>query len=132
VERVGINVLIDGRGAPEQALVEEGPAAYFSRLPVAEVAAAITRAGVPAQVSNTAGTYICNEVTYLVQHHLATTGRDLVSGFIHLPFLPEQAAARPPATPSMALETQVRGVRAAIELMCTLVEAGATNARARA
>lgn len=118
VERVGINVLIDGRGAEEQALVEGGPAAYFSRLPVAEVARAIALAGVPAQVSNTAGTYICNEVTYVVQHHLATTGRDLPSGFIHLPFLPEQVTNKPPATPSMALATQVAGVRAAIEWLC--------------
>lgn len=120
VERLGINVLIDGRGAPEQTIVEGGPAAYFSRLPVAEVARAITAAGVPAQVSNTAGTYICNEVTYVVQHHLATRGPDLPSGFIHLPFLPEQALTKPPGTPSMALETQVSGVRAAIEYMCAL------------
>lgn len=126
VERVGINVLIDGRGAAEQTLVEDGPAAYFSRLPVAEVAAAITRTGVPAQVSNTAGTYICNEVTYVVQHHLASTARDLPSGFIHLPFLPEQAATKPPATPSMALETQVRGVRAALECLRDLVQARRT------
>lgn len=120
VERVGINVLIDGRGAAEQALVEDGPAAYFSKLPVAKVAAAITKAGVPAQVSNSAGTYICNEVTYVVQHHLATRGRDLPSGFIHLPFLPEQASTKPPGTPSMALETQVVGVRAAIEYIRSL------------
>lgn len=123
VERVGINVLIDGRGAPEQLLVDGGPAAYFSRLPVAEVAAAILRVGVPAQVSNTAGTYICNEVTYVVQHHLASRGRDIPSGFIHLPFLPEQASTKPPGTPSMALETQVLGVRAAIEFMLANREA---------
>jgi pyroglutamyl-peptidase len=121
VERVGINVLIDGRGAPEQALVEDGPAAYFSRLPVAEVAAAISKAGVPAQVSNSAGTYICNEVTYVVQHYFAGAGRETPSGFIHLPFLPEQAASKPPGTPSMALATQVAGVRAAIECLRELV-----------
>ncbi len=120
VERLGINVLIEGRGAPEQALVDDGPAAYFSRLPVAEVATAITRAGVPAQVSNTAGTYICNEVLYVVQHHLASRGRNLLSGFIHLPFLPEQASTKPPGTPSMALATQVAGVRAAIECIRSL------------
>ncbi|MSP22981.1 MAG: pyroglutamyl-peptidase I [Dehalococcoidia bacterium] len=121
VERVGINVLIDGRGAAEQPLVEDGPAAYFSRLPVAEVAAAISMGGVPAQVSNSAGTYICNEVTYVVQHHLAAVGRDLPSGFIHLPFLPAQAATKPPGTPSMALDTQVAGVRAAIECLREIV-----------
>jgi pyroglutamyl-peptidase len=121
VERLGINVLIDGRGAEEQALVEDGPAAYFSRLPVAALAAAISQEGVPAQVSNSAGTFICNEVIYLVQHHLATSRRDLPSGFIHLPFLPEQAASKPPGTPSMALETQLLGVRTAIEWLRDLV-----------
>jgi pyroglutamyl-peptidase len=125
VERLGINVLIDGRGAEEQPLVEDGPAAYFSRLPVAAVAAAIVRGGVPAQVSNSAGTYICNEVTYVVQHHLAGAGRDIPSGFIHLPFLPEQAASKPPGTPSMALGTQVAGVRAAIECLREIVAARA-------
>lgn len=120
VERVGINVLVDGRGAPEETLVEGGPAAYFSRLPVLDLARAIIEAGVPAQVSNTAGTYICNEVTYVVQHHLATTGRDLPSGFIHLPFLPQQVLTKPPATPSMPLDTQVAGVRAAIECIARL------------
>ena len=123
VERLGINVLIDGRGAEEQPLVEGGPAAYFSRLPVATLASAISAAGVPAQVSNSAGTYICNEVTYVVQHHLATSGRDLPSGFIHLPFLPEQAATKPPGTPSMALETQLLGVRTAIEWLRDFVAA---------
>lgn len=130
VERVGINLLVDGRGAEEQPLVEGGPAAYFSRLPVAALAAAISKAGVPAQVSNSAGTYICNEVTYVVQHHLATSGRELVSGFIHLPFLPEQAAAKPTGTPSMALETQVLGVRTAIECLRDLVAARASTAQA--
>ncbi len=123
VERVGINVLVDGRGAAEQTVIEGGPAAYFSRLPVAEVAAAIARAGVPAQVSNTAGTYICNEVIYVVQHHLAEQERELPSGFIHLPFLPEQVLAKPPGTPSMALATQVAGVRAAIECIRSLGDA---------
>lgn len=124
VERTGINLLID-RGPEaldhgEQALVEGGPAAYFSRLPVAPLAEAMTAAGAPSAVSNTAGTYICNEVTYVMQHHLETVGRDLPSGFIHLPYLPEQVAERP-GVPSMELETQVLGVRTAIEFIRDLV-----------
>lgn len=127
VERVGINVLLD-RGPEsstpeEQALVEGGPAAYFSQLPVQDLAARINAAGAPALLSNSAGTYICNEVTYVVQHHLATTGRTMPSGFIHLPYLPEQIPGKRPGVPSMALETQVRGVRAAIECIRELVEA---------
>jgi pyroglutamyl-peptidase len=124
VERVGINLLVD-RGPEsafdgEQALVEDGPAAYFSRLPVGDLAAAIEVAGAPSVVSNSAGTYICNEVTYAMQHHLETAGRDVPSGFVHLPYLPEQVTERP-GVPSMALETQVLGVRAAIEFIRDLV-----------
>lgn len=138
VERTGINLLID-RGPEsgdhgEQTLVDGGPAAYFSRLPVAALAEAMTAAGAPSAVSNTAGTYICNAVTYAMQHHLETVGRDLPSGFIHLPYLPRQVAERPEA-PSMDLETQLLGVRAAIEFIRDLVgapaTAGATGAAGR-
>ena len=129
VERVGINVLLDrgplSTNLEEQALVEDGPAAYFSQLPVSDLASAMARAGAPTRVSNTAGTYICNEVTYVVQHHLASTGRAMSSGFIHLPYLPEQALNKRTDTPSMALETQVLGVRTALEAMRDLVGSGA-------
>ncbi|MDP6582119.1 MAG: hypothetical protein QF681_15805 [Vicinamibacterales bacterium] len=129
IERAGINVLIERDAETsalnERALVEDGPAAYFSRLPVRELARHITGAGVPAVVSNTAGTYICNEVTYVVQHHLSTSGVEMPSGFIHLPYLPQQTAGKPPATPSMALETQALGVRAAVEFIGELVAAPA-------
>ena len=127
VERVGINMLVtrDGEGGAsnEQLLVDDGPAAYFSQLPVVQLARHISDAGAPAIVSNSAGTYICNEVTYVVQHHLASVGRELPSGFIHLPYLPEQTAGKPPATPSMALETQLLGVRAAVEFIRDLAAA---------
>ena len=134
VERLGINLLTDhdaqGAAMPEQELVEDGPAAYFSRLPVRELARAMAAAGAPSQVSNTAGAYVCNEVTYVVQHHLAEAGRDVPSGFIHLPYLPEQVTNKPPQTPSMALDTQLIGVRAAVEfirdLVATRAVAGAT------
>jgi pyroglutamyl-peptidase len=127
VERVGINVLVDrGPESPtheEQTLVEGAPAAYFSQLPVGDLAVRISEAGSPATVSNSAGTYICNEVTYVVQHHLATSGRAMPSGFIHLPYLPEQIQGKRPGTPSMALDTQQLGVRAAIDCIRELVAA---------
>ncbi len=128
VERVGINLLLERDGATaaleERALVDGGPAAYFSRLPVRELAEHMAARGAPTVVSNSAGTYICNEVTYVMQHHLASAGdgRDLPSGFIHLPYLPQQVEGKPPGTPSMALETQVLGVRAAVEFLRELVE----------
>ncbi len=132
LERVGINLLVDrgearpdeSAGPVEQALVDDGPAAYFARLPVGEIAARMSAAGAPTAVSNTAGAYICNEVLYVVQHHLAMTGRDLPSGFIHLPYLPEQVAGKPPGTASMALATQVVGVRAAAAAIAERAAAG--------
>ncbi len=137
VERVGINLLVERDGATatleERALVEGGPAAYFSRLPVRELAEHMTAGGAPTVVSNSAGTYICNEVTYVMQHHLisASGSRDLPSGFIHLPYLPQQVAGKPSGTPSMALETQVLGVRAAVEFLRELVETRAAAAGGR-
>ena len=102
-----------------EGLVDGAPAAYFARWPVADVARHIVEAGVPAAVSNTAGTYICNEVTYAVLHYLATSPRwsrrEPTAGFLHLPYLPAQAAPKREGTPSMSLETQLRGVGAAIE-----------------
>lgn len=134
VERVGINLLIDRDEATaavqERAIVEGGPAAYFSQFPVHDLAKHIVDMGVPAVVSNTAGTYICNEVTYAMQHHLAGRGLHLPSGFIHLPYAPEQVADRS-GVPSMALDAQVAGVRAAVEFIRDLVANPASARGAR-
>ncbi len=70
-------------------------------------------ADVPAQVSNTAGTFVCNHLMYGVLHFLAASGRAARAGFIHVPWLDSQTLARP-AEPSMALATMVRGVEAAL------------------
>lgn len=132
VERVGINVLIDRdettAAVQERAIVEGGAAAYFSQFPVHDLARHIADTGVPAVVSNTAGTYICNEVTYAMQHHLAGRGLHRPSGFIHLPYTPEQVAERP-RVPSMALDAQVAGVRAAVEFIRDLVADRAAPSR---
>ncbi|MDA0353581.1 MAG: pyroglutamyl-peptidase I [Chloroflexi bacterium] len=121
VERVGINVFVDAAlpvsKRRERPIREAGPDAYFARLPLQPLAAIMREAGAPSVVSNTAGTYCCNESLYTVQDYLATTARDIPSGFIHLPYLPSQVANKPAGTPSMALETQLRGIRAAIELL---------------
>ena len=70
-------------------------------------------AGVPAKVSNSAGTFVCNHLFYGLMHYLAAEGNIRRGGFIHVPYLPEQAA-RLGGQPSMALETMVRGLEAAI------------------
>ena len=119
VERVAINVddarIADNAGAQpvDEAIAPAGPPAYFATVPIKAMVAAMREAGVPAEVSNSAGTFVCNHLLYGVLHFLAATGRDARAGFIHVPWLEVQAAARP-GEPSMALATMVRGVEAAI------------------
>lgn len=120
-ERVAINVddarIADNAGAQpiDLPVVPGGPAAYFSSLPIKAMVAALREAGVPAAVSQSAGTFVCNHVFYGLMHALNTAhGRAGVrGGFMHLPLLPEQAA-RLPGQPSLALATQVAGVRLAL------------------
>ena len=118
VERVAINV----DDAPikdnaDQQLVDEpivagGPAAYFSTLPIKAIVAALRAAGLPASVSQTAGTFVCNHVFYGLMHALARRG-EVKAGFIHIPYLPEQAARHPGAA-SMSLAQMTEGIRVAI------------------
>lgn len=118
VERVAINVddapIPDNarRQLVDEAIVADGPAAYFSTLPIKAIVHALRTAGLPASVSQTAGTFVCNHVFYGLMHHAA--GTSLRAGFIHIPYLPEQAAAHPGA-PSMALADMVRGLQIAVE-----------------
>jgi pyroglutamyl-peptidase len=111
IERVAINVndarIPDNLGAQpiDTAVVEGGPAAYFSTLPIKGMVKAVRDAGIAASVSQTAGTFVCNQVYYRLQHALAGTG--VRSGFIHVPGLPESGE------PSMALSTTVEGLRVA-------------------
>lgn len=121
LERVAIN-LIDARIADnaraqpvDEPVVRGGPAAYFSTLPLKAMLAALQRADIQAEVSQTAGTFVCNQVFYALMHALATRrgwGR-LRGGFIHVPWLPEQG------TPSMPLADIVRGLRAALTVALT-------------
>ena len=92
-----------------------GPAAYFSTLPVREMTEAMRAAGVPASLSNTAGTFVCNHLMYGLLDHLSRTGRNIPAGFIHLPATPAQAAERP--SPSMSPETAAKGLAAAINAL---------------
>lgn len=122
IERVAINVddarIPDNAGAQpvDEPIAPGGPAAWFSTLPIKAMAAELNAAGVPASVSQTAGTFVCNHVFYGLQQRLAGTG--VRSGFIHVPLLPEQAA-RYPGKPVLALEDQVRGVRLALQVALT-------------
>ncbi|AHG21615.1 pyrrolidone-carboxylate peptidase [Chania multitudinisentens RB-25] len=118
LERVAINVddarIPDNQGQQpiDQTIVEQGPAAYFSMLPIKAMVHALREAGIPASVSQTAGTYVCNHVMYGLLHRLS--GQQTVKGgFIHIPYLPEQAAFHPGA-PSMAVQTVLHALELAI------------------
>lgn len=120
VERVAINVddarIADNAGEQpiDTAIVDDGPAAYFSTLPIKAMVRDMRGAGVPASVSQTAGTFVCNHVFYGLMHQLARQkDGDVRGGFIHIPYLPEQAA-RHPGQPSLAQETLVKGLRQAV------------------
>lgn len=119
VERVAINVddasILDNDGQQpvDQAIEADGPAAYFSTLPIKAIVSALRAHGLVAGVSQTAGTFVCNHVFYGLMHK--THGQDIRAGFIHVPFLPEQAAGRPDAPPSMALDDIIAGIKLAVE-----------------
>lgn len=123
IERVAINVddapLADNRQAQpiDQPVVAGAPAAYFSTLPIKAIVAALRKSGIPASVSQTAGTFVCNHVFYALMHHVAETGaRGLMqAGFIHVPYLPEQAARHPGAA-SMGLAQIVEGLKIAVDV----------------
>ena len=118
-ERVAINVadarIADNRGRQpvDQALVPGGPAAYFSTLPIKAMVERIRGEGLAGEVSNSAGTFVCNEVMYRALHHAAGAMPHVRCGFIHVPYIPRQTAEKPD-TPSMELEDIVRALAAAV------------------
>lgn len=122
IERVGINLRDTGeipdnddRRVVDEPVVPGGPDAYFSTLPVREMKDAMCEAGVPTTLSTTAGTHLCNDVLYATRHLAETEGYEFRSGFVHVPFSHEQAAARGEGEPSVSLEAMARGLRAGLE-----------------
>lgn len=118
LERVAINIAHGGADnagdAPHhRIMVEDGPAAYFTRLPIDETLAAVHAAGVPMVLSNTAGTYVCNAVMYALLDAMARGASPRVGGFIHVPSTPAQAISR--GMPSMATETACAGILAVLQ-----------------
>jgi pyroglutamyl-peptidase len=131
LERVAINLddarIPDNKGRQpiDRPIVPDGPPAYFATLPVKAAAAALREAGLPAIVSNTAGTFVCNHVFYGLMHRAATTRlgshRGLHAGFLHVPYLPTQAA-RNDGAPSMALADIVRGIEIVLAVAASRTE----------
>jgi pyroglutamyl-peptidase len=131
LERVAINVDDaripdnDGQQPIDRPIARGGPAAYFTGLPVKAAVAALREAGLPAIVSNTAGTFVCNHVFYGLMHVTATRQLPLRGGFLHVPYLPSQAA-RFNAAPSMALDQIVEGIRIILRVAAARTEDIAT------
>lgn len=120
VERIGINIddcrICDNAGQQiiDEPVFKDGPAAYFVNIPIKAMVAKIQEHLIPASVSNSAGTFVCNHVTYGVRHIIETKYPGKRSGFIHIPFLPQQVINKK-NMPSMTLDTIVEGLCAAIE-----------------
>ena len=128
LERVAINIsdasMADNAGWQplDTPVAADGPAAYFSTLPIKAIVRALQHAGLPAEVSQSAGTFVCNHVFYGLMHELANAqgGHAIRAGFMHVPFVPEQGE------PSLTLMETVRGLRLAVEL--TLSTCAGTDA----
>lgn len=120
VERVAINLedaaIADneGRKPVDSPVFAEGPAAYFTTLPAKAMVEKIKGAGVPASVSCTAGSFVCNHLLYGVLHHIAREFPGMRGGFIHVPYLHEQVLDKPGA-PSLSREDIAKGIEAAVE-----------------
>lgn len=130
VERIAVNLqdarLPDNDGAQpgEQPVIANGPSAYFSTLPVAAIVRALQKAGLPAEASLSAGSFVCNHVFYHLMRIAAASPRPLRAGFLHVPCLPGQV---PDARPTLPAADIARGMVIALE---TTVAAIASTARA--
>lgn len=122
-ERVAINVdaypIADNAGQQprDEPVVAGGPAAYFSTLPLGDMTDGLEAAGIPAGISNSAGTFLCNRVFYRAMHHLHGNQEVFAAGFVHLPYLHEQVKGRREAVASMSLDTLTRATRVLLEVL---------------
>lgn len=119
-ERVAINVddgcIPDNEGNQpvDSVIFEDGEPAYFSMLPIKAMVQAMKEAGIPASVSNTAGTYVCNHIMYGVLYHIHKRFSGMRGGFMHVPFTTEQVLTRP-NTPSLSSGQIASGIEVAIQ-----------------
>jgi len=123
-ERVAVNVMdyecpdnagYQARGEP---CVAGGPVAYLSTLPIPAIVDALAREGIPAYLSNTAGTYLCNQTLYGTLHAIATGRRRVQAGFMHVPLSPAMVAASGLDQPSMDPGIGARAVETALQVIC--------------
>ena len=115
-ERIAVNCMDaripdnDGYQPEDLPVVPDGPAAYFSTLPVKRIREAVRTEGIPSELSNSAGTYVCNAVMYRMLHLAAKAGGKFMAGFIHVPYIEEMKKE-----PSIALEDEILAIESAIK-----------------
>lgn len=128
-ERIAVNVkdtasdqaVADNAGRrPEDERISDGPDGIFSTLPIRAIQQALVSAGIPSSISNTAGTYICNNTMYGILEHLRRRGSHALAGFVHFPASTEMAAADPRLA-SLPLETMERALLIAVETVAEYV-----------
>lgn len=117
MERIAINV--DDARIPDnfsqqpidEVIQFDGEAAYFTTLPIKRIVNAIRKAGIPAEVSNTAGTFVCNHIMYQALFAATKADKSFKAGFMHIPFIPEQTTDKP----SLPIEESIKALQIAIE-----------------
>lgn len=123
LERVAINLrdasIPDNCGLQpiDQPVVSDGPPAYFSTLPVKKIVNTLQNQGIPAFVSNSAGTYVCNNLMYILLHLIHQERPSMQGGFIHVPYVMEQAANKSPIPPSMELSLITKALELAMKAL---------------
>ncbi len=119
LERIAINIddaaICDNAGKQpiDKPIMARGNAAYFATLPIKAMVAAVAKKGLPAAVSNSAGTFVCNHLLYGVLHHIVQKQYATRAGFMHVPYLPAQAVSKV-GLASMSLSDMCLGVEVAI------------------
>lgn len=127
VERVAINEndarIPDNEGNQpiDTPIDPEGENAYFATIPIKAIVQSIKEKQIPAQVSNSAGTFVCNHLMYGVLNYIARNKLNIKAGFMHIPFLTEQAVSRT-NVPCMSLNTMVEAIETAIEVIVSRKE----------
>lgn len=121
VEKVAINFVEaripdnEGEQPIDGQIQKDGESAYFATIPVKGIVKNIRDHGIPANISYTAGTYVCNSIMYEVLYMTMKRYKNIRAGFIHVPFSTEQAADKPDGTPSMPIDTIAKAIEYAVE-----------------
>lgn len=113
-ERVSINCMDGepdnvGHIYTDQKIATNGPAAYFSTLPIRKITETLQEQSIPAEISNTAGTYLCNQIMYTSRHYIETNQLQTIAGFIHIP-AHHQLALNKPSLPSWSLNELIEAI----------------------